>query len=147
MLGHRLSAAQDGAYQPIAVEAMAIKILLLLMATGSTGAAPAMWPTPSDPVQLDGLGGGIAWAEDASLCASLLKRFDAETLEYFGMRIFSFVSCEEITDSLLRAFSTWSANHAYQLLAELLGIQSHECLLDAEVISLLMPHHMENHWK
>lgn len=70
-----------------------------------------MWPTPSDPVQLDGLGGGIAWAEDASLCASLLKRFDAETLEYFGMRIFSFVSCEEITDSLLRAFSTWSANH------------------------------------
>ena len=40
-----------------------------------------------------------------------MDRFDAETFDYFGNRLYSFVSCEEITDALLRGFSTWSANH------------------------------------
>ena len=72
----------------------------------------ASWPLPQDTTSTVGLGGGLAWTQDADLCAALLDRFDAETFDYFGHRFLSFVSCEEITDALLRGFSTWSANHA-----------------------------------
>ena len=85
-------------------------------ASGAEAVLPSagtpVWPLPRDPTSTVGLGGGLAWAQDAALCTSLIDRFDAETFDYFGHRILSFVSCEEITDALLRGFSTWSANHA-----------------------------------
>ena len=74
-------------------------------------ATPLAWAVPLNATSLDGLGGGLAWAEDVNLCSSLLDRFDAETFDYFGARWLSFINCEEITDALLRGFSTWSANH------------------------------------
>ena len=69
------------------------------------------WPTPASSTSIVGLGGGLAWVESPALCAKLVDRFDAETFDYFGVRLFSFVGCEEITDALARGFSTWSANH------------------------------------
>ena len=67
---------------------------------------------PVDSSSLEGFGGSLTWAADDSLCTTLLSRFKAETFEYFGAPLFSFVSCEEITDALLRGFAMWSANHA-----------------------------------
>jgi hypothetical protein len=63
-------------------------------------------------MSLAGLAGGLSWAEQPGLCNALKKRFKAETFEYFGFTIFSFVSCEEITDALQRGFSMWADNHA-----------------------------------
>ena len=77
----------------------------LLQAFGAS-AAPMHGPQASPHPR-----GGLTWAIDPSLCAALMDRFDAETFDYFGVRLFSFVSCEEITDALIRGFSTWSANH------------------------------------
>ena len=77
----------------------------LLQALGAS-AAPMHGPQASPHPR-----GGLTWAIDPSLCAALMDRFDAETFDYFGVRLFSFVSCEEITDALIRGFSTWSANH------------------------------------
>ena len=49
------------------------------------------WATPFDLTSLDGLGGGLAWAEDDALCRSLMDRFEAETMcvhsSYFLLRI------------------------------------------------------------
>ena len=75
------------------------------------GSSTAAWPTPTEATSTLGFGGGLAWAEETGLCEALINRFDAETFDYFGARLFSFVSCEEITDALLRGFATWSANH------------------------------------
>ena len=70
-----------------------------------------IWPMPAESTSVVGLGGGLAWSIDPALCPSLVDRFGAENFDYFGVRIFSFVTCEEITDALLRGFSSWSANH------------------------------------
>ena len=49
--------------------------------------------TPENLTSISALGGGLAWAEDAGPCACApLDRFDAETFDYFGARLFSFVS-------------------------------------------------------
>ena len=95
------------------------------MATAPWVSGPS-WPHPLDITSITGLGGGLTWAEETGLCAALLDKFEAETFHYFGTPIYSFVSCEEITDALLRGFSTWSANHGRLQFFEM----SHECTQD-----------------
>ena len=79
--------------------------------SGEWESSAAAWPMPDNLTSIIGLGGGLTWAEDEALCESLKDRFDSETFDYFGVRVFSFVSCEEITDALLRGFSSWADNH------------------------------------
>lgn len=86
------------------------------------------WAIPADLNSLDGLGGGLSWAEDESLCAALQARFDAETFDYFGARLFTFVTCEELTDALLRGFAMWSANHGRLAFFSV----SHECAVTGQ---------------
>ena len=67
----------------------------------------ALWPLPADSASTAGLSGSLSWGLHASACEHLLARFESESFLYFGVSFFSFVSCEELTDALLRAFSTW----------------------------------------
>ena len=73
----------------------------------------ARWAMPNRSTSLDGLGGGLAWAQEPELCASLLPRFESEAFVFFGYTFFSFVNCEEITSALLGGFAVWAANHAH----------------------------------
>ncbi len=71
------------------------------------------WSLPPDARSSSGLGGGIAYALDPSLCEQLLPQFREESASmrwaYFGM---VFVSCDAIFDTVHRAFGTWASNHA-----------------------------------
>ena len=70
-----------------------------------------MWRSPSSTTNTTGLGSSLSWSIDARFCDAILPRFDVESYAYFGYSLLSFVSCEELTDAMLRAFATWSANH------------------------------------
>ena len=81
------------------------------LATGWVRAGALRWSLPASPLTSDGLGGAITWSEDAALCDALRGRFESESFGYFGAELYSFVSCEEITDALVRNFALWEANH------------------------------------
>jgi len=68
-----------------------------------------LWTMPSDVDSLEGLGGGITWAWDPTLCTALLPRFK-ERSSAFGSTL---VSCDSIKAALTRAFDNWSANSRY----------------------------------
>ena len=70
-----------------------------------------MWRSPTSTTNTTGLGSSLSWSIDARFCDAILPRFDVESYAYFGFTLLSFVSCEELTDAMLRAFATWSANH------------------------------------
>ena len=57
---------------------------------------------PSDSA---GLGRGISWAWDETLCQTLLPKFD-EDLWFMDV-----VTCTSLRASMVRAFSSWSAHH------------------------------------
>lgn len=69
------------------------------------------WPYPSGSLDSTGLGKGLAWTEDYLFCDTMMRQFESETVTYFGTLFFTFVTCDEITDTLVRAFSVWAANH------------------------------------
>lgn len=66
-----------------------------------------IWSMPSDPVSTEGLGGGITWAWDESLCDLLLPRFRERLI------LIPFVRCEQIKAAVHRGFNSWSDNHAH----------------------------------
>ena len=69
-------------------------------AHGLAGSA-RRWHTPSDVLSNAGLGGGLAFVVEASLCARLLPRFRGE----------AFVDCHALDDAIQRALHSWSDNH------------------------------------
>ena len=62
------------------------------------------WDSPSEFSSDAGLGSGLTWAAQDDFCSKLLPRFYAETQ-------FNLVECEDLMDSIVRGFSTWSTNH------------------------------------
>ena len=91
---------------------LALVLLLLPPSIGWVLTEPAQrWPYPSGSLDSTGLGKGLAWTEDHLFCETMMRQFEAETVTYFGTLFFTFVTCDEITDTLVRAFSSWAANH------------------------------------
>ncbi len=73
----------------------------------SHGALNRVWPMPSEPFSTRGLGGGLTFAYDPSICDELLPAFS----ESDGLWGVSFVDCESIKAAIRSAFASWSANH------------------------------------
>ena len=76
-----------------------------------TGAMPLvqrlgyLWNLPKESTASAGLGGGIAWAWDATLCEKLLPRFHEDLL---GLPL---VTCETLKAAAHRGFASWASNH------------------------------------
>ena len=66
-----------------------------------------LWTLPALSTDNRGLGGGIAWAWDPTLCDSLLPLF-RETLLWTAL-----VECHDLHAAMHRAMASWSANHQY----------------------------------
>lgn len=60
------------------------------------------WSFPENAASEEGLGAGIAWAISPDFCDRMLPLMQEGR---------AFVDCFEIKDALIRAASTWSANH------------------------------------
>ena len=60
------------------------------------------WHYPADAASSDGLGGGITFVVESTLCAQLLPRFHESPWP---------VDCHAIEDAIQRALTTWSVNH------------------------------------
>lgn len=73
----------------------------------SHGAVNRIWPSPSDPYSTRGLGGGLTFAYDPSVCDELLPAF-TESHKLWGV---SFIDCDSIKQAIRSAFASWSANH------------------------------------
>lgn len=65
-----------------------------------------LWTYPAEPQENRGLGGGIAWAWDDSICERLRPMF-SENL-FVGMK--ALVRCEDLKSAATRAFDAWAAN-------------------------------------
>ena len=63
------------------------------------------WSAPQVQSSASGLGGGITWAWDSTLCSKLLPLFH-ETV--FGYQL---VTCETIKAAVHRGFASWADNH------------------------------------
>lgn len=59
-----------------------------------------LWSQPADPHSTHGLGGGIAWAWDPALCASILPAFG---------ELVPSVGCDDLRATMRRSFSAWSS--------------------------------------
>ena len=64
-----------------------------------------IWDSPSEPSNSEGLGGGIAWAFDPTLCDKLRPRFH-ETLLWLD-----FITCDVLKAAVHRGFASWADNH------------------------------------
>lgn len=65
-----------------------------------------LWSLPDAASSSNGLGGGITWAWDPTLCERLLPRFHEDML------FVELVSCDTLKAAVHRAFASWSDNHA-----------------------------------
>ncbi|KAG8466001.1 hypothetical protein KFE25_005571 [Diacronema lutheri] len=70
-----------------------------------------MWPSPEDPLDDAGLGGGITYTIAPDFCTQLLGQFQEDDSADFS--VFDFVTCADVNDAIARAMATWSANHPY----------------------------------
>ena len=70
-----------------------------------TVATAQRWHSPSGHLDPSGLGTGIAWTEEYRFCDLLQRRFASESLQLFGSLLFTFVDCDEIADTIVRAFA------------------------------------------
>lgn len=57
------------------------------------------------------MGGGIAFTIASDFCEKLLPQFQED--DSADLSVIDFVSCEDVNDAVMRAMSTWSANHPY----------------------------------
>ena len=66
-----------------------------------------LWDLPASSTSTRGLGGGITWAWDPTLCDDLQPQFreDFFFIEY--------ISCRDLKAAMHRGFSSWSANHPH----------------------------------
>jgi len=67
-----------------------------------------LWTMPSDVSNTAGLGGGITWAWNPTLCDDLRPRFREDI---FGWP--SFLNCDDYKSAVARAFDKWSANNRW----------------------------------
>ena len=65
-----------------------------------------IWSLPDEPAGTRGLGGGISWGWDPSLCGSLLPGFGED------LGFYPYVGCHELVAAMHRAFASWADNHA-----------------------------------
>lgn len=65
-----------------------------------------LWSEPKNTDIPDGLGGGITWAFDDTLCDEILPEFSEKPF------LITFVSCTEIQAAVHRGFAAWSDNSA-----------------------------------
>ena len=76
-----------------------------------TGAATAtlgfLWNFPTLTTDTRGLGGGIAWAWDDSLCPAI------EPLMKEDLFFWPLVRCKDLKAAMHRAFDSWAANHRF----------------------------------
>ena len=71
------------------------------------GLTQYVWTTPSGQWDEQGLGGGLTYAWDSTLCDDLLPHFNERHV--WGVE---FVSCKSLRAAMERAFASWEANHA-----------------------------------
>jgi hypothetical protein len=68
------------------------------------------WSLPSDAASADGLGGGISYAVDPALCASLLPHFPEESwLTTLALPMPQLVDCSSVRAAVRRALASWAA--------------------------------------
>ena len=78
-------------------------------ARGELGALWTLHPNPTtDEEKMKGLGGGITWAWDETLCDELLPRFREDVIFYSSL-----VDCNALKASVARAFNAWSSNNRF----------------------------------
>lgn len=65
-----------------------------------------LWTLPADPSSHRGLGGGLTWAWDPTLCDHLQGRFRED---FFFV---PFIKCEDLRAAMHRGFASWSDNSA-----------------------------------
>ena len=65
-----------------------------------------LWSLPDEPSSTRGLGGGISWGWDPSLCSALLPGFGED------LGFYPYVGCHELVAAMHRAFASWADNHA-----------------------------------
>lgn len=82
-----------------------------------------LWSMPEDSMSTHGLGGGITWAWDPSLCSKLLP--------LFSECVFNLITCEDIKAALTRGFDSWARNSRY--------INFHDVTGDCEALGQLTP--------
>ncbi|KAL1508074.1 hypothetical protein AB1Y20_007668 [Prymnesium parvum] len=70
------------------------------------GLTQYVWTTPTSEHDTAGLGGGLSYAWDPTLCDELLPNFGERSV--WGV---SFVDCHSIRAAMERAFASWEANH------------------------------------
>ena len=66
-----------------------------------------LWTYPADVQSSDGLGGGITWAWDPELCATLFPLFTEH------ISAIQFITCEDLQATVARGFASWSANNRF----------------------------------
>ena len=66
-----------------------------------------LWSQPETTSESKGLGGGITWAFDPTLCENILPSFSEQPV--FGISV---IDCNQIRASIHRGFATWSDNSA-----------------------------------
>ena len=68
------------------------------------------WSLPSDAASADGLGGGISYAVDPALCASLLPHFPEESwLTTLALPMPQLIDCSSVRAAVRRALASWAA--------------------------------------
>ena len=88
-------------------------LALVALATQSFVLAPgdglsvSRWTSPADELSSDGLGRGLAFAIDPSLCEVLLPHV-AETRHGYWS-----VGCADVQNVIQRAFATWAVNNPF----------------------------------
>ena len=97
------------------------------------------WDLPSEPASSSGLGGGISWAWDPTLCSHLLPRFHENLL------VFEWINCAVLKAAVHSAFATWSDNHAdlsfvdVTAECEAIGMLEPDCPLAEVWVTVLAP--------
>jgi hypothetical protein len=97
----------------------------------SDGALPGeayRWTVPAQASATQGLGGGLSWVMDETLCENILGQFP-ERLIVRGLELgpwFDFVSCTDVQSAIHRGFRTWSDNHRLVSFSELTHVQGCE---------------------
>lgn len=67
-----------------------------------------IWHMPESDEDMAGLGGGIAYAWDPTLCDNIMPKF-RESLFFYD----KFIDCGQIKQTFARALQAWSRNHRY----------------------------------
>ena len=78
----------------------------------SNGALNRVWPSPSwnhdTAGSTRGLGGGLTFAYDDSICDELLPSFIESEYGPWGI---AFITCDNVKQAIRSAFASWSSNH------------------------------------